>query len=190
MLVPKILYFFSQQRSSEQIHTETSCLFLEWSVLNLICVGWVLGDPGIPCSFGGGRRRMWPSEVSGPLSQVTGALALGLDRGHRSAGSLIQLCAGAWRHSPQFVKQERVTPKGLSWLPWPNIGLKHYQPPHDAPRLPINSLLQKPGPISLMHTLNTSPALIRGITPAGAKNPGEGGSMYAVIPASLLCEFT
>lgn len=110
-----------------------------------------------------------------PSPRLQGLLHSDWTGGHRSAGSLIQLCAGAWRHSPQFVKQERVTPKGLSWLPWPNIGLKHYQPPPDAPRLPINSLLQKPGPISLIHTLNTSPALIRGITPAGAKNPGEGG---------------
>lgn len=29
--------------------------FLEWPVLNLICAGWMLEDPGIPCSLGGGR---------------------------------------------------------------------------------------------------------------------------------------
>lgn len=145
-------------------------------MLNLICAGWVLGDQGIPCSLGGGGRGMWPLEVSGPLSWVTGAHAKGLGQGHRSVGLLIRLCPGACRHSPQFVKRYRVTPEGLFWLPWPNTGLKHYQPP---PGSLVSHWLPHPKSLAhvntrvCVHTLNTSPSLIRGITPGRGRREGE-----------------
>lgn len=80
------------------------------------------------------RRKNWNVTLRGQRSPLLGyrGSCTRAGPGHRSVGSLIGLCPGACRHSPQFVKRHRVTPEGLSWLPWPNTGLKHYQPPHDS----------------------------------------------------------
>ncbi|CAB1450887.1 unnamed protein product [Pleuronectes platessa] len=56
-----------------------------------------------------GRKRVGAEQCLGQRGNQTvylhGAHAKGLGQGHRSVGSLIRLCPGACRHSPQFVKR-------------------------------------------------------------------------------------
>lgn len=76
----------------------SSCLFWEWSALNLICAGWVLENQGSPAAL------EEEEEVCDPSPGLERLMLKGLNGGHRSAGWLIRLCPGACRYSPQFVK--------------------------------------------------------------------------------------